>query len=118
MNHYDSLTILSEEFLRVADGKGWYPDDSQYNLDRDLMHLHAEVSELWEADRVNSLNLPCNKSEFMVKYLKENLTCGEEEMADIVIKALTIAAKLKIDLPRAVRVTNDYNKIRPPKERK
>lgn len=72
-------------------------------------NLHGEVSELWEAFRKGTLNSPCDKASKM----SEPLTCAEEELADIIIRALDNAAQWGIDIERAVRIKHEYNVTRP-----
>lgn len=109
---YLVLTILRDEFMATAKSKGWY-SSPEYKIGDDIAAMHAEVSELWEAHRNGALDLPCDKNEKMLSSLGEGLTCAEEECADLVIKALCIASALKIDISRAVRIKNEFNKTRP-----
>lgn len=41
------------------------------------------------------------------------LTCAEEELADVIIRALDTAGTLRIDIDRAVRIKHAYNETRP-----
>jgi len=69
-------------------------------------NLHGEISELWEAYRKGTLDKPCDK--------KVELTCAEEELADIIIRTLDIAWQLgRIDVDKAVRLKHEYNRGRP-----
>lgn len=63
---------------RISKAKGWH--DSYVSPDTFIANLHGEVSELWEAYRTESLGLPCDKT--------PDLTCAEEEIADLVIRFL------------------------------
>lgn len=74
-------------------------------------NMHSEASEMWEAYRKGELNKPCDKAERM----SEPLTCLEEELADIVIRALDTAETFGVDLERAMRVKHAFNGTRPPK---
>lgn len=67
-------------------------------------NLHGEVSELWEATRHGTLRAPCNKG--------IPLTNAEEELADIVIRAMDTAVTLGIDLGRAIQIKSGYNESR------
>jgi hypothetical protein len=75
--------------------------------------MHGEVSEFWEAYRAGALRKPCDKAEKMVALGLDPLTCGEEELADIVIRAFDAAEALGFDIGRAVRVKHEFNKSRP-----
>ena len=68
-------------------------------------NLHGEVSELWEAYRRGKLHEPCDKP--------IDLTCAEEEIADILIRAMDTAVQLGLDVDRIVRIKHEYNCSRP-----
>jgi hypothetical protein len=70
---------------------------------------------MWEAYRNNSLHAFCDKSEKMKTIGLNPLTNLEEELADIVIRALDTAREQGIDIANAVRVKDAYNKSRPHK---
>lgn len=76
---------------------------------------HGEVSEMWEAIRVGGLNKPCDKAEKMQAAGLEPLTSAEEEIADIIIRALDWAKDCKVDVAKAVRIKMDFNATRPVK---
>src|SRR4051812_37889400 len=61
-------------------------------------NLHEEVSEFHSAWRKNKLDQPCDKAESMASHNLPILTCAEEELADIVIRAMDTAATLGIDI--------------------
>lgn len=67
---------------------------------------HSEVSELWEAYRAGKLHEPCDKPGL-------GLTCAEEELADIVIRAMDTSRALGVDLGLAVVAKHRYNLSRP-----
>jgi NTP pyrophosphatase (non-canonical NTP hydrolase) len=69
-------------------------------------NLHGEVSELWEAARKGKLDEPCDKEGC-------DLTCAEEELADLLIRTMDCAVVLGVDLGRAVRRKSQYNAGRP-----
>ena len=68
-------------------------------------NLHGETSELWEAARKGTLDKPCDKT--------PGLTCAEEEVADIIIRALDLANFLGVDPARAIALKAEYNESRP-----
>lgn len=70
-----------------------------------VANLHGEVTELWEAARRGKLSAPCDKD--------CALTCAEEELADIVIRAMDAAVAMGIDLGRAITLKSIYNQGRP-----
>lgn len=68
-------------------------------------NLSREVSELWEAERNGTLRTQCDKP--------VALTCLEEELADIVIRAMDMAGRMKVDLEQAIALKHGYNQTRP-----
>lgn len=104
------LNTLRDVVHGLAIEKGWHPEGesvSEY-FPKAIANLHGEASELFEAYRAQNLFNPCDKAEKM----NFPLTCAEEELADIVIRALDTAGRLKIDIGRAVRVKHAYNATR------
>lgn len=74
---------------------------------------HGESSELWEAFRAGKLNQLCDKADKMRAAGLEPLTCAEEEIADVLIRALDNAEILGIDPAKAVATKHNYNLTRP-----
>jgi len=74
---------------------------------------HGEVSELWESFRAGTLHEPCDKAEKMKAAGLPALTSAEEEIADIIIRALDTADFLGVDVARALAVKHAYNRTRP-----
>jgi NTP pyrophosphatase (non-canonical NTP hydrolase) len=75
-----------------------------------IANLHGECSELWEAARKDALYETCDKG--------INLTNAEEELADIVIRAMDTAHTLGIKIGDAIAKKTAYNKLRPHKHGK
>lgn len=76
---------------------------------------HGESSEFWEAARKGALHKVCDKGEAMEALGLPPLTCGEEEIADEIIRALEKAQFFGINAAKAVAVKHAYNKSRPQK---
>jgi len=74
---------------------------------------HGEASEFWEAFRAGTLHELCDKAPKMEAMGLPGLTCGEEEIADEVIRALDKAEAHGIDVAKAVAVKIAYNSGRP-----
>ncbi len=110
--HFESLNLLKDNFYETAKSSGFH-SEKEIIIGNFLCNLHGEVSELWEAYRANKLHEPCDKSKKMLELLGESLTCAEEELADICIRLLDTSKSLNIDIGRAVRIKNEYNKTRP-----
>jgi NTP pyrophosphatase (non-canonical NTP hydrolase) len=69
-------------------------------------NILGEAAELWEAARKGTLNKPCDKDGC-------DLTCAEEELADLVIRAMDCAVVLGVDLGSAILKKSRYNESRP-----
>lgn len=105
----ETLDLFSTEVYKNAESKGFHASDSK-RLDVEnyaiwTANLHGEVSELWEAARKNQLFDSCDKG--------CDLTCEEEELADIIIRVLDTACARGISIGRAVVEKHEYNKTRP-----
>lgn len=106
--------IATKLYLQVK-AKGFHCDNRASErelLAVDLMNLSSEISELWESFRTGVLKSLCDKSNQMEVMGLKPLTNLEEEMADIVIRALTISKAMNIDIGEAVKVKSAYNKTR------
>lgn len=71
-------------------------------------NIHGEVSELWEAYRAGDEEKECDK---WVKGC--HLSCREEELADIIIRALDVSRRLGVDIEKAIRIKHEFNRGRP-----
>jgi NTP pyrophosphatase (non-canonical NTP hydrolase) len=106
-----ALNTLAEHVYSVSSSKGFHDDDIEDVLldegyeARYVANLHGEVSELWEAYRNGTFHTKCDK-------VGLELTCAEEELADILIRTLDTARALKIDIGHAVREKDAYNQGR------
>lgn len=101
-----NLNELAEHVYHIAAAHGFHEnDDSPGRVAEFIANLHGEVSELWEAHRKHKLSEKCDKP--------IDLTCAEEELADIVIRALDTAHTWGLDIELAVRVKSAYNETRP-----
>lgn len=110
-----SLNDLAKMVNDLATEKGWYdePKTEDEFIESACNNLHNEVSELHEAWRNNMLHAPCDKAGAMRENGIEPLSCLEEELADIIIRALDDAAHLGIDIHSAVMRKHAYNATRP-----
>ena len=115
--HINALNKLSKAAFVNALKKGFHDkDDFLDEVDlyaKWMTNLHGEVSELWEAARKGSLKKYCDKySDFKVLGLGQ-LTCEEEELADIIIRVLDTAGARGVNIGRAVLLKMAYNATRP-----
>ncbi len=106
----DALSVIAEAVHSNAVEKGF--QDPPQDLATMNQNLIGETSELWEAFRKSALDKPCDKTEGMEALTGETLTNMEEEVADIVIRALDLAAKFGVDISKAVRIKHAYNRSR------
>lgn len=83
-------------------------DEGQF-ITRAMMLMNTETSELFEAYRNHTLTKACEKSAKM----PEALTNEEEEIADLLIRALDYCGRRKINAGRAVALKHAYNANRP-----
>lgn len=116
MDDSENFAATINHFAKVvyqnALDKGFHADDdssTQNFVPAHIANLHGEVSELWEAYRVNSLHHLCDKSAKMSKMGMAPLTNAEEELADIIIRALDTSATLNIDIGNAILIKHAYN---------
>ena len=102
-----NLNTLAKKINQTAHEKGFYDEKetTAAYMNRACANLHDEVSELHEAFRNGKLN------SFTDKIL--DMTFGEEELADIIIRALDTAHQLGIDIHSAVTKKMEYNLSRP-----
>jgi NTP pyrophosphatase (non-canonical NTP hydrolase) len=114
MTKEDALAIgrVSKEVFAIACDHGFHADEdvdvlnvSTERMAKYCANLHGEVSELWEATRHGTLDISCDKAGC-------DLTCVEEELADIVIRAMDCAEGLGIDLGMAILTKSEFNSKR------
>ena len=102
---YYALNRIAAHVFDVAMKSGFHESDERAGRFAEFIsNIHGEVSELWEAYRRGNLFEKCDKP--------IQLTCLEEELADIIIRALDTARTHGIDIANAVQVKSDYNETR------
>lgn len=104
-----AIAAVASEMYSIARSKGFHDGEiidgqAPANFGSWCSNLHAEVSELWEAYRNHGLNRGCDKP--------VSLTCAEEELADIVIRAMDTAVALGVDIGQAILKKSEYNRAR------
>jgi NTP pyrophosphatase (non-canonical NTP hydrolase) len=102
-NTFQSFNEVAEYVYDIAKDKGFY--DKEVNMASVTSNIHGEVSELWDAYRKNQLFKQCDKP--------VNLMCIEEELADIIIRALETANAYNLNIGEAIKLKSEYNKTRP-----
>ena len=108
------LNELADAVHALARSKGWHDDNEGVDafIERTCNNMHDEVSELHTAWRDNQLFKSCDKAGKMADCGLPPLNCLEEELADIIIRALDSARKLNVDILRAIQIKHDFNKTR------
>ena len=101
-----TINEIADAVHQLAWDKGWHSKSEGVDafVERMCNNLHNEISEFHEAWRNNKLFEQCDK--------QIGLTCAEEELADLIIRALDNARKLGIDIQSAIEVKHNYNKMR------
>ena len=106
---YESINQVADEMYRIAHQLGFHANEVQGEIPTNFgawcANLHSEVSELWEAYRKGQLNTECDKH--------NGMTCAEEELADIVIRAMDTAVGIGVNLGESIRRKAEYNVSRP-----
>ena len=110
MHAHEVLNSIAHAVHAMATEKGFH--DAPVPVGNQCANLHGEVSELWEAYRESRLNVECDKGDKMREASVPVLTCAEEELADIVIRALDTAVELRVDIGRAVVAKMAFNATR------
>jgi hypothetical protein len=76
------------------------------------MNIVGEVAEMFESYRSGTLNKECDKADKMRANNLPVLTAEQEEIADIVIRALDYAGRFNVDIARAVEGKHLFNRTR------
>lgn len=112
-----TITDWAHDIYDVAVSKGWHDNDHTLTEGEKVAayvaNIHGEASELWEAYRAGKLRAPCDKAAKMAGHGITPLTCVEEELADVIIRALDDAMALGVDIEKAIAAKHEYNKTRP-----
>lgn len=107
-----ALDEIADTVHTNAVAHGFHPLDESEDefIWKQCNNIHDEVSELHQAWRCGALRMQCDKP--------IPLNCAEEELADIIIRALDVSRRLKLDIVRAIAVKHAYNITRPHKHGK
>lgn len=106
-NEWEALQL---EVHANSVAKGFWEEGVNQQLPTKVALLHSECSELLEAYRTGNPSTPCDK---FAKGLP--LSREEEEMADILLRLMDLAAYQGVDLMKAAAVKHAFNKTRPTK---
>lgn len=111
---FHDINILGEAVHANAVEKGFW--DKPNNVAEKLMLIVSELGEACEADRKNKHTLPdmlnssfLNENETFEECVKDTF---EDELADVAIRLFDLAAGMKIDLGKHIKLKMDYNRQR------
>lgn len=117
-----NLNDIAAEMYAINKAKGYFSDEGNFNLYQQLLLINSEVIEALQADRFGDYN---NTSEQLKKaisldfgkpeeYTESYSNCikgsFEEEMADVLLRTLSLCAHMKIDIDFHVKAKMEYNK--------
>ena len=105
------INEFAQDVYDNATAKGFH--DGQDTEASHVANLHSEVSELWEAHREERLHLRCDKAKKLEEAGLQALSAAEEELADIIIRALDSMVHWGINPKRALTIKHAYNLTRP-----
>lgn len=106
-----NINEFAQDVYDNATAKGFH--DGQDTVASHVANMHSELSELWEAYREGRLYRQCDKAEKLRLHGLPELTAAEEELADVIIRALDSMMHWGIDPERALRTKHIYNTKRP-----
>lgn len=127
------INKLAKEIHENNVDKGFYEDEK--NIGEMLCLIHSEISEALEADRNNkycdapnlvlqwladkNFGMPFHDDEQFQRVFKLDVKdTFEDELADIVIRVLDLAAFRGIDIESHIKAKIRYNALRPHKHGK
>lgn len=101
----ERIDLLAKQINNNATRKGFWDDASPLAENEKLLLIHSEISELVEDRRKEIHTAP---SEKITQFTRE-----EEEMADVIIRALDYAAQRGMRIGGAILAKHNYNIKRP-----
>lgn len=108
------LNELADAVHENAIDHGFHPVESiPIFIANQCNNLHGEVTELWDAFRAGKEEETCDKGEKLLELNLRVMTCQEEELADIIIRALDVSRRLQIPIVECINAKHEYNKTRP-----
>lgn len=121
------INRLSKEIHSNNQAKGFY--DDKKNIGEMLCLIHSEVSEALESDRKGNYAAMTdtlwqdmyrdNDDDYFKHAFKEYCKdTFEDELADVMIRVMDLAAFMGVDLEKHIKAKMEYNALRPYKHGK
>lgn len=121
------INRLSKEVHANAKAKGFF--DDKKNIGEMLCLIHSEVSEALESDRNeqyasmtetlwDDMNRDLDDDYFKHAFNEYCKNTFEDELSDIIIRVMDLAAFKGVDLERHIKAKMRYNSLRPHKHGK
>lgn len=112
------INELGKKIHGINKKNGFYEDEK--NIGEMLALIHSEVSEALEADRrkdiapitIKSTLFELSDSDFKSCFRKDVKNSFEDELADIMIRVMDLAAFKSIDLEAHIKAKVRYNSLR------
>lgn len=112
------INELAKEIHSNAKSKGFYEEPK--NIGEMLCLIHSEVSEVLEADRKNKhttyniqvVNAWIDNNDFKESFNRNVKDTFEDELADVMIRVMDLAAFKGINLEQHIKAKMRYNSTR------
>lgn len=112
------INELSKEIHQNAKNKGFFDDEK--NIGEMLCLIHSEVSEALEADRksqrtfsnIKAINGWIADKDFILSFKNNVKDTFDDELADIMIRVMDLAAFKGIDLEQHIKAKMRFNSLR------
>lgn len=115
---FEAMEKLVKRAYDNAASKGYW-DDPNWNFGEKVALIHSELTEMLEAHRKGNPLCPklypsaLNGDMVTIGVIEgggvRTISCIEEEMADVMIRLMSLAGKMNIDLGRILLAKMEYN---------